>query len=125
MAKKAKDKSLKQWLVPHLRNISRLWPNKNEVANAAKERVHIGFYKNGNPEYKVMLKCAMCKDLFDRSEIDIDHIIPVANAEGFKDWNAYIPALFCDISGLQALCKPCHLVKSFAEGDDRRNNKKK
>lgn len=125
MAKKAKDKTLEQWLIPHLRDLHRKWPHSNGCIDAAKEKVHIGFFKNGNPEYKTMIRCAMCKELYDRSEIDRDHIVPIANAEGFKDWNSYIPALFSPPQAYQPLCKSCHYIKTQAEGIERRKKPKK
>lgn len=121
--KKAKDKTLVQWLIPQLRNISRHWPQKQMAMDAAKVKVHIGFYKNGNPEYKVMIKCCTCEELFDRSEIDIDHEIPVVNMDGFKDWNTYIVQLFCDVSNLRPLCKSCHYIKSTFESEERKKNR--
>lgn len=67
----------------------------------------------------------MCDELYDRTEIDVDHIIPVANIDGFKDWESYITALFCPAEGLQCLCKSCHFIKTQDEGQDRRKKKSK
>lgn len=120
----AKPKNLEQWLIPRLRNISRYWPEKNFALNAAKVKVHIGFYKNGNPEYKVMVKCACCELLYVVEDIQMDHIKPIVSMDGFKDWNEYIPALLCYRDLWQALCKPCHYIKTQAENEERRKNKK-
>lgn len=120
MAKKAKDLSREAWLIKHLRRISGMWPPKNEAINLAKVKVHIGFFKNGNPEYKTMIKCYLCSELHDRSNIQVDHVSPVVDLDGFKDWNTYIEQLFCDISNLKAVCKECHYLKSSEEREERR-----
>ncbi len=122
--KRQKDKTLKQWLIPKLRKISSHWPNKNKCLANAREKIIVGEYKNGNPIYKSMYRCAGCEDLFDSSEVQVDHISPIVNLEGFKDWNTYIPDLFCEIDNLQILCKCCHISKSNVESSIRREKKK-
>ena len=123
MAKKAK--SLSAWLIPHLRNIARTWPQKSVARNKAKVRVQIGVYKNGNPELKTMFKCSACGENFEQNETQMDHTDPVVDVTGFKDWNTYIERLFCDADGFTCMCKSCHLLKSLDENDQRRVNKKK
>lgn len=118
--KKAKDLSREAWLMKHLRRISGMWPAKNEAVNLAKVQVHIGFYKNGNPEYKTMIKCYLCDELHDRSNIQVDHIDPIVGLDGFIDWNTYIEKLFCDISNLGAVCRECHYLKTSEENEQRR-----
>lgn len=125
MAKKAKDKTLEQWLIPQLRGIYRYWPAKNAALDAAKVKVHIGFYKNGNPEYKTMMKCYICEQTYDRSEIQVDHIVPVVDIKTTKiDWNEFVYGLFCDQSNLGVCCKSCHYIKTQAENQERRKHKK-
>lgn len=120
MAKKAKDLSREAWLIKHLRRISGMWPPKNEALNNAKVKVHIGFYKNGKPEYKTMIKCYLCEELFDRTEVQVDHIVPVMSLDGFTDWNQYIAQLFCSVDNLAPACKSCHFLKTQAENEERR-----
>lgn len=120
--------NLYTWLVPKLRQIARIWPGKNIARDKAKERVHIGFYKNGNPEYKVMYKCVDCEQLFDGKETHVDHQIPVVGIEGFTDWDDYVNRLFCDSNNLVIRCIECHKIKSFLENKERsefRKSKKK
>ena len=118
--KKAKDLTREAWVIKHLRRISGMWPAKNEAINRAKVKVHIGFYKNGKPEYKTMIQCYLCNELYDRTEIQVDHIVPVVNLDGFTDWNTYIPQLFCNVDNLGAACKGCHYIKTQAENEERR-----
>lgn len=122
MAKKPKP--LKSWLIPQLRKISRYWPQKHVAINESKVKVEAGKFQNGNIKYKTLMKCAGCTDLFERDEIQVDHIIPVANIDGFTNWEDYITKLFCDASNLQVLCKPCHLSKTIVENDERTSKKR-
>jgi 5-methylcytosine-specific restriction endonuclease McrA len=124
MAKK--PKSIQGWLIPKLRNIARMWPEKNKARDKAKVRVEIGKFQNGNTEYRTMFKCAGCGDNFSREESHTDHVEAVVDpATGFVDWNTYIERLFCDSSNLQILCISCHTSKSISENAERRVNKKK
>jgi 5-methylcytosine-specific restriction endonuclease McrA len=64
-------------------------------------------------------KCAHCKKRFYYKELQVDHIIPVGSTPGSKyaapeiTWDDYIKRMFCDISGLQILCKKCHHLKTY------------
>ena len=118
--KKAKDLTKEEWIMKQLRRISGMWPAKNEALNRAKEKVQIGFYKNGNPEYKVMYKCYICQQVHPRENTQVDHVIPVIAIEGFNDWNEYIDSLFCSVDNLKAVCKQCHKQKSKEEAAKRK-----
>jgi 5-methylcytosine-specific restriction endonuclease McrA len=54
-------------------------------------------------------RCAKCREIFRRKDINVDHIIAVGK---FKDFNQYIERLFCDARGLQILCRECHKTKT-------------
>tara|TARA_R110000851_G_scaffold162325_3_gene306024 strand:- start:12662 stop:13054 length:393 start_codon:yes stop_codon:yes gene_type:complete len=95
------------------------------------DALKLAFVKDGiNPKTgrKCKLhKCAECKELFPASSMQIDHIEPVVPLEGFDnpvflgyDWNEYIQRLFCDVKNFQAVCKPCHKMKSAEERKMRR-----
>lgn len=123
MAKK--EKTLEQFLTPQLRNIARMWPAKTKARDKSKVKVQIGFYGNGNPEYKVMFKCAMCGENNDKTETQMDHIDPVVHVSGRTDWNDFITRLFCNPEGYQTLCRSCHYIKTQAENEIRKENRKK
>lgn len=119
-----KPKTLKTWLIPRLRRISIYWRGRNEAINDAKVWVSMGKFKNGKPKTKVLFECAECArqgidGYYERHDIQADHIIPVANTDGFQDWNSYIEALFCDKSNFQVLCKYHHDVKTLREQYER------
>lgn len=122
--KSKKEKTLKQWLVPKLRKISSHWPNKNKALALARVKVKVGEYKNGNDILKSMYRCEICQELYDSTEIQIDHRTPVIGMYGFDDWNVYIESLFCGLDNLGAVCKSCHFLKTQNENDTRRKLKK-
>jgi len=53
-----------------------------------------------------------------------DHITPIVPVTGFDTWDSTIDRLFCEAEGLQALCVDCHAVKTKAENEERRENKR-
>lgn len=106
-----KPVNLKTWLVPRLRRLSYQWPNRNEAKRLA--RVSRGIYK-----------CNICKELFKPDEIVMDHVNPVVSIEyGFQDLGIYVESLFCKVEGFQAICRPCHEIKTKIENEQRIKNK--
>lgn len=53
-------------------------------------------------------RCNKCKKLFPKKEVQVDHIEEIG---AFINWDTYMERLFCPISNLQVLCKPCHKGK--------------
>ena len=60
-------------------------------------------------------ECAKCRCLFPQKEIEINHINPVVPVEGFDSWDKVIERMFCEIEGLEALCRPCHKLITAEE----------
>ncbi len=94
------------WMKNILRRGSYRWPPRYEALKAAK--VERGVY--------------MCRGYKKRAhrvayrDIQIDHIMPVVDpATGHTTWDKYINRLYCEVSNLQVLCKPCHKLKSKEE----------
>lgn len=96
------------------------WPQKYAAIRKA-------YIKDGiNPATGRMCKlheCCQCHGLFPASGVQSDHIVPVVPLDGFDCWDAYIERLFCEVDGLQVLCKDCHKVKTKEENDERRRRK--
>ncbi len=67
-------------------------------------------------------ECSHCKKLFPQKEIEINHIVPVVPITGFDDWGSVIERMFCEIEGLEALCKTCHSDCTAQENVLRKNN---
>jgi 5-methylcytosine-specific restriction endonuclease McrA len=66
-------------------------------------------------------RCAHCQQTgFKDKEIKIDHIDPVVDpATGWVNWDTYITRLFVSSEHMQALCEPCHQLKTNKENETR------
>lgn len=116
-----KPKPLSAWLIPKLRNIARMWPDKNKARAKAARRVEDGKFLNGKPKYKTMYECFECKRLFVKELTHMDHQQAVIDPEvGFVDWNTYIERLFCESDNFACLCLDHHSEKTKAEGQVRK-----
>ena len=65
-------------------------------------------------------KCAACGEY--KVKVQVDHLFPVSDINGWDSWDNYINRLFC--GELQVLCILCHKNKSVSENAIRRKNKK-
>jgi len=99
--------SKRAFVIATLRRASYRWPARTEAMRLA--RVERGLYK-----------CAMCTKVHTRSNIQLDHILPVISLKGFKTWDEYIDRLLCDPEGFQVLCRPCHDAKTKGENSLRK-----
>ena len=65
---------------------------------------------------RVELHCEVC-DRWLPSKLfsGVDHIEPVVEMTGFRDWNTFVSRLNCDPSNLQRICEECHQKKSNIE----------
>lgn len=67
----------------------------------------------------------MCKGVFPRKAVAVDHVDSVVKITGWTTLDEFAERLFCDVSGLQVLCKtPCHREKTLNENRQRREWKK-
>lgn len=111
-----------------LRRIFRRSPMYNQALKQAKREVRITGKTKDNIR-RIKFKCAICGELFDKKEVDCDHVKPVIPLEGLPilnglpDCNVYIARLFCSVDNLQVLCKQCHKVKSKQENQERKRLK--
>ena len=110
---------LKAFVIAVLRSGTRRYPPKWEVLKDA--YVGIRLNEKTNREGKHYL-CALCEGEFPSKEVEVDHIEPVISSKGFTSWDDYIARLFCDKSNLQVVCKSCHKIKSYNEGQERKLN---
>jgi len=96
------------------------WPQKYKAIQGA-------YIDDGiNPKTGRAVKlhrCEECNDCFMASEMQADHISPVVPLTGFDSWDGVIGRLFCEAASYQALCKPCHKIKSGEENKERRRIK--
>lgn len=62
--------------------------------------------------------CAACGETVNK--IEIDHLTEAGSFSTWEEFSKFCERLFCDRSGLEPKCKPCHLAKTNAQ----RANKK-
>lgn len=104
-----------------LRSASQRWPPRYHALNDAFVGKQINV-KSGRAANHY--KCASCKDVFPAKDVRVDHIDPVVNpVKGFETWDVFIDRLFCEQEGFQILCVPCHLIKTNAEKQTKKDNK--
>lgn len=62
-------------------------------------------------------RCAACEKLFEKRQVQVDHIKPVGGVlvDGKPDFNRLYTQLFCPITNLQVICKPCHKAKTHLD----------
>lgn len=78
-------------------------------------------YKGDNKRQKKEYVCASCRNWFKRTEVQIDHIVPVGSLRCFEDIEPFIKRLTEeDSKAYQVLCKNCHIDKTNKE---RKHNK--
>lgn len=85
-----------------LRAKSSRWPPKFNVLKRAKRTV-------SGKRHRYEYECAICKDFFKESDVEVDHILPVGSLKSYSDLPQFVERLFCEEEGLRVLCKPCHL----------------
>lgn len=96
-----------------LRAASRRWPPKFAALKAALAGSKVN-KKTGRVAQHY--KCAACTKQFVAADVQVDHIHPVVDpAKGFISWDSYVDRIFCELNGLQILCKPCHKEKTAKE----------
>lgn len=111
----------KGFIVSLLRAGTMRWrPRHDAIKNA--------FVRNGiNPDTGRKCKlhrCAVCQGEFPQTYMHADHIEPVVELTGFKDWNTYINRLFVEADKMRALCHTCHKVHSAEQNEERREAKR-
>lgn len=106
-----------------LREASIRWHPKTEARNRAKVSVQDGYFKNGNPRFRVKYLCAECERqginvTWFEDETAMDHIIPCrepTDGDWDGNWTKYVNAMFCTADGYQCLCHQHHDEKTNRE----------
>lgn len=93
-----------------LRNASRWW---KPIADAKKNARRV--YKGANKRQKWEYQCAECHLWFKDKEIEVDHIVEVGSLKCAEDLPQFVERLFCEVDGLQVMCKPCHRNKTHGK----------
>lgn len=61
-------------------------------------------------------KCEQCQEVVP--QVTVDHLVPCGTLDG-----GFIDRMFCPSSGLQALCKKCHSVRTRAQRAKKTSSK--
>lgn len=88
------------------------YPIKNEFNKANRVR-------KVNPKTGKMCyghHCALCGEFFAQNDIQCDHLKGHNKFTDISDAESYMKAMFfINFEDLQAVCKPCHSIKSYAD----------
>lgn len=121
--KKKKEFSRHKWLISQLRRLTLRYPPAFNYINSKKIVYYIKS-KKGKDLKRVKFNCDKCgKQNLKRSEVNLDHKIPVVSSTGFEDIGVFLERLFCDISNLWLICLSCHSEKTQSENKERQENK--
>ena len=112
------DARFRSFITSALRAASRRWPPKYKSLKEA----FVGKKVNAKTGKIAMhYKCVTCDGIFVAADVQVDHIHPVVDPKkGFISWDVYITRMFCEIEGLQVMCKPCHKEKTTQEKLERK-----
>lgn len=86
-----------------LRNKTRFWKPRLLCLNKAK-RPYVGTNKRQKFEYQ----CAHCKNWFIQRLVEVNHKIPAGTLKCAEDLPLFVTNLFCEVDGLEVVCKKCH-----------------
>jgi len=112
---------LRSFITSTLRGGFRKYPIKYECLQKACVGKKVNVKTN---RLSAHYECNICKEHVPTSEIQVDHIKPIVDpVTGFTTWDSFIENLFCEEDNLQAVCKPCHDIKTKAENTVRKKSK--
>lgn len=72
-------------------------------------------------------KCPICKMPEALYLFQVDHRVPIVPLDRSLEemtWDEVVDRTWCPIENLQAICKPCHKIKTKEEAKERKKNKK-
>lgn len=91
-----------------LRNKSRWWKPISDCKALARRK-----NQGKNKRLKWEFQCNSCKEWFPDQEVCVDHITEAGSLNTLNDLPKFVGNLFCEVDGLQVLCKKkCHLEKT-------------
>ena len=122
--RKIKKYNLKSRITSALRKVWRYYPERTKVLKRCETGEHyLKISKGTGKEYKApYYKCEECGS--KEEKIQIDHIDPIVNYNGFQDWNTYIQRMFIDSEYMRGLCKSCHSGVTLVQSELRKKFKK-
>ena len=130
-AHKVKEFNLKQYMKNGIRRLSYRYPSRSEAIKLARLPAPPEW---ANKRVKWVCACAACKQVFELSDVQADHIEPIIPVTGWPeapkstlyehnggpDMNVLVYRCFVSPNKYQMMCKPCHSIKSKQENVQRR-----
>ena len=103
--------------------------SRSELRRKALSESTVGGYKDvTRPRVTKWSVCPRCGQMTPTYQMQVDHIEPVIKVNETLDdltWDQLVDRIWCKISNLVAICKPCHKVKTKQENAERRKLRKK
>lgn len=96
-----------QFIRSALRQAFSRYPPKYQAKDRAKRTLE---HKKGRQQYEY--QCSHCNGWFPAKAVEVDHIEPAGSLRTYDDLPGFVRRLFCEVDGLQILCKECHLDKT-------------
>lgn len=129
--KKPRTFNLKQYLKNGIRRLSYRHPQRSEAAKLVRIPAPADW---PNKRVKWVAPCAICKQLFELGDMQVDHINPIIPISGWPeapkselyehngmpDMNVLVYRTFVSADKLQLVCTIDHKVKSKLENVARR-----
>ena len=95
-----------------LRKASMRYPVKTDCLLAARRDKTEA---SGEGRHTYEYECAGCRGFFQGKDVSVDHLIGAGSLKTFDDLAGFTERLFCEVGGLQVLCKSCHQTKTNHE----------
>lgn len=102
--------------------------SRSELRRIAIENSIIQHSDDSRKRVKTWCLCANCKKPEAKSNVQVDHILPVIPTDKSLEqltWDEVVDRIWCEPIHLQVLCTDCHDLKTKAERKERTLNKKK
>jgi 5-methylcytosine-specific restriction endonuclease McrA len=101
--------------------------SRSELRRSALEACRIEHSDLKRPRVTKWGICSSCNVPTALYQMEVDHVIPLVPLDKElvdMSWDEVVDRLWCEISNLKPICKPCHKIKSKAESKIRRDLKK-
>lgn len=99
-----------QFIRSGLRQTAVRWPPRSEVLKHARRK-----YNGPDKRRKWEYQCSECERWLKQKEVQVDHRLPCGKLNRWEDVERFMRRLFCEIDGLQVICKQCHERKTRGE----------
>ena len=82
-------------------------------------------YIGPNKRQRWEFLCSKCNNWFADKETQVDHKTPTGALTAYEDIGPFIERLFCEVDGLEVLCKGCHYGKTQSQPKTTKPSRKR